>query len=629
MIRLRTVLLCAAALAPIGLLPASLAAEVSNDVDQLNALPLLTSADIVVSATRVARPAGETGSSVTVIDAEDLAQRQYAFVADALRDSAGVTLARNGAGGGFASARLRGSASGQTLVVIDGVVVNDPAAPQGGFNFANLDLVDIDRIEILRGPQSILYGADAIGGVISITTTGAGGAPLAAFIEGGSFGTVRGGATAAIGDEAAFVRASVSGIRTDGVSRADGGLEPDGFRSTAGSLRGGLDLGDIWSVAATARYSQSHADIDGFPPPFFSLDDTAETEDTTDYSFSGVLKHDDNRGYKGLNGALTLGYAAIDRRNEDQGTETFAAEGDRLTADYVASIPLAERLRLVGGAEIERVSVDVSGVDERATSGAAFALLEAEPIDGLVISAGGRRDEFSNFDGATTARVAAAWSGFDDWILRASWGEGFRAPTLFELNFDQFGITPNPNLRPERSTGIDFGIERSFGGTGDPWLTARATVFRTLVRDQIDFDFTGNGYFNIDRARSRGVEMEVDWRPLESVSASLAYTLTDAVDLGTDADQLRIPRHKGTAVVAWAPSRRLDLSASIIVNGREADFPNGNDAFARLDLRGAYALSGAIQIYGRIENATGTDYQDVSGYGEPGRAAFGGLRVRL
>ena len=525
------------------------------------------------------------------------------------------------------SARL--GTSGQTLVVIDGVVVNDPAAPQGGFNFANLDLVDIARVEVLRGPQSLLYGADAIGGVVSITTAGANGAPLAAFLEGGSFGTFRGGATATIGDESGFLRATLSGIRTDGISKAEGGAEDDGFRSVAASLRAGLALTNIWSLEGTARFSDSHADIDGFPPPAFSLADTLETEDSQDYSLSGVLRHDDRRGPNGVSGALTLAYSAIDRFNQDQGFETFSAEGDRLSADYAASVSISEGLRVIGGAEVERTSVLVSGVDESASSGALFALLEAEPVDGLVISAGGRRDKFSNFDGATTSRVAAAWSGWESLIVRASWGEGFRAPTLFELNFDQFGIIPNPDLRPERSTGFDAGVEKSFGAPSDPMLLARATFFHSQIRDQIDFDFLGNGYFNIDKTRARGVEVELDWRPLDAVNASVSYTLTDAIDLGTGSDLLRIPKHKGTAVVDWTPFEALTLSASVIVNGREADTPLANDAFVRLDLRAAWGLSETFELYGRVENATDTDYQDVSGYGEPGLSAFGGLRVRL
>ncbi len=621
MIRLRCFYLCAALAALPGVSRAQEPQIIAPSPDR--------SEEIVVSANRVARFSAETGSTVTVIGAEELKRRQYAFVADALRDAAGVTVARNGATGGVASARLRGASSGQTLVIIDGIVVNDPAAPQGGFNFANLDLVDIDRIEVLRGPQGILYGADAVGGVISISTAGAGGAGLSAFLEGGSLGTLRGGATGALGGGDAFLRATVSGLRNDGISRADGGAEKDSFRSVAASLRGGLALTDVWSVAGTARFSDSLAEIDGFPPPLFTLADTPETEGTQDHSVSGVLRHADGRGTKGFNGAITLAYSAIDRRNEDQGVETFAAEGGRLGADYIAHIPVGERFRLIGGGEIERAAVNVSGIDESAASAAVFGVLEVEPLDRLFVSAGARRDEFSNVDGATTARVAAAWSGFEGWIVRASWGEGFRAPTLFELNFDQFGIVPNPNLRPERATGLDAGIERRFGGPADPWLTARATFFRNRVRDQIDFDFAGAGFFNIDRTRSRGLELEIDWRPVETVSAVIAYTLTDAIDLGTGGALLRVPKHKATAVFDWRPLAALTLSASVIVNGREADIPSANAAYTRLDLRGAWRVSRSLEFYSRIENATDSDYQDVSGYGEPGLSVFAGLRADL
>ena len=178
------------------------------------AQPVPDDNEIVVSAIRIARPASEVGSTVSVLTAADIELRQYSFVGDAVRDIAGVSIARNGSFGGVAPARIRGASSGQTLVVIDGIVVNDPSAPQGGFNFANLDLVDIESIEVLRGPQSLVFGADAIGGVIAITTKDA--SRPAAFLEGGSLGTIRGGASVSIGNET-FIRASVSGITTDGI----------------------------------------------------------------------------------------------------------------------------------------------------------------------------------------------------------------------------------------------------------------------------------------------------------------------------------------------------------------------------------------------------------------------------
>lgn len=585
--------------------------------------PAIERDELIVSATRTPNRFDEVGSSVSVILAEDIAARQYAFTADALRDAPGVTIARNGAFGGVASARIRGASSGQTLVVIDGIVVNDPAAPSGGFNFANLDVVDIDRIEILRGPQSILYGADAIGGVISITTK-RDGAALQGFFEGGSFSTFRGGATLSAGDDDAFGRVTVSGIRTNGVSRAAIGTEDDGFRSIATSFKGGLALNDNWRAELIGRYGDAHAEIDGFPPPLFSLNDTQETEDTTDYAVAVRLLQD----YADFGGALTVSYNAIERRNLDGAVETFTADGERLSADYLASLHITDNARLIGGAEIEQTSVVVSGIDESAENGAVFGLIELSPTPRLTLSAGGRHDEFSNFDGATTARAAAAWRASDGLVFRGSWGQGFRAPTLFELNFSQFGVMPNPDLQPERANGFDVGVEKTFAGETQS-LTLRTTFFHTRVKDQIDFDFAGNGFFNIDETRLRGVETEALWRVNDWFSAQLVYNLIDAIDRNTGAQLLRQPKHSGTGVLTLTPVENLTLATTITVNGEENDFPTSNNSFVRLDLRAAYAFSESLELYGRIENATDADYQDVSGFGEPGVASFVGLRARL
>ncbi|MEO1135687.1 MAG: TonB-dependent receptor [Pseudomonadota bacterium] len=576
--------------------------------------------EITVSAMRAPTLISQTGSSVSLITSEDIAARQYAYLSDALRDAASVAIARNGGVGGVSSARIRGAASGQTLVVIDGVVVNDPAAPQGGFNFANLDAADIDRVEILRGPQSLLYGADAIGGVIAITTKrqGAGG-----FIEGGSFGTVRANAALAFENAGHFGRLSITGARTNGISRADGGAERDGFRTLAGSALAGAQFSDHWRGEITIRASASEADIDGFPPPDFALADTTEIEQTKDLLLAGRLL----QSFDGFDGALSVSYNLIDRENRDSGASIFTAKGDRLTADYLAAIRLEERWRLIAGAEVEKSAADVSGVDESVETGAVFALVEFKPTDAITVSAGGRRDEFSNFEGATTARVAGVWNVLAGLNVRASWGEGFRAPTLFELNFDQFGVVPNPDLRPERARGFDIGIEKLLGRDNQHRLAV--SFFRTRVRDQIAFDSPASGYFNIAEARSRGVEVEGSVMIRPELSLDLTYSYTDAINTETGLPLLRQPKHKGAIIATYQPTERLSISASGIFNGRESDIPSPNNGFIRLDLRAAFALSEKLEVYGRVENVTDTDYQDISGYGEAGAAAYGGLRVRL
>jgi vitamin B12 transporter len=605
MVRIRTLSFLIAAAAP-------LPAVAENEID------------VVYAYARRERPAEDVGSAISVITAEDLEAGQFSFVADALKLAPGIVIARNGAGGGFASARLRGASSGQTLVVIDGIVMNDASAPQGGFNFANLDVVDIERIEVLRGPQSLIYGADAIGGVIAIRTKRQ--APgLAVFAEGGSRGSARGAATAGGAWGGAFARATVSGARSDGISRAAAGAERDAYRTLSASLAAGADLGSRSTVSFFGRASRSRAEIDGFPPPLFTLGDTQEIEDTTDYAFAGRLSHGGFESAEpgGFAGALALHLSGVDRATKDAGVETFAAKGGRFGADYVAAFKVTPAVSIEAGGEYERTSADVSGVNETASAGAVFALAEATIAERITISAGGRRDEFSNFTGATTARVAAVYAFGQTTRLRASWGEGFRAPTLFELNFDQFGIVPNPDLRPERATGIDAGVDQRIGA-----VEFSATWFRQRVADQIDFDFARNGYFNIDRVESDGVEVEASAAIGAHLSARIAYTHIDARDAATGAAILRTPEHSGSASLVFSPTDRLSLSATAILNGKEADFPTGNDAFARFDMRASYRLADGVEIFGRVENLSDANYEDVSGYGEPGASAFAGVRVR-
>ena len=417
---------------------------------------------IFVSANRVPRAFSQIGSSVTAIDKAQIEASQYQAVADIIRDIGGVNIARNGEHGGVASARLRGGTNSQVLVVVDGIVLNDPSAPQGGFNFANLDVVDIDRVEILRGPQGIVYGADAIGGVIHITTKRAAGANTL-FAEGGARGHARGGASVKLGDQNAYARLSLVGTRTDGLSRASAGTEADSFRNLSATLAAGAKLGEHWRTEFDARFSDAHAEIDGFPAPLFSLNDTLEREETQDIALSAKLIHNHDQ----LSGTLSVNYSEIDRQNFDQATPTFGAGGDRLQASYIADFELNDTLSIVGGGNFETASAVTSGVDDSARSGGMFALLDAQLTQNLHISGGVRHDEFSEFAPATTARASAKWTLSDAFALRASWGQGFRAPTLFELNFDQFGTIPNPELRPERANGIDVGADISFSDMGE------------------------------------------------------------------------------------------------------------------------------------------------------------------
>ncbi|MBB5517422.1 TonB-dependent receptor plug domain-containing protein [Amphiplicatus metriothermophilus] len=585
--------------------------------------------EIVVIATKSPLPASETGASVTVIDAAEIETRQYQFVADALADAAGLSIARNGAFGGQAALRIRGEASGRTLVMIDGVVVNDPAAPGGGFNFGDLDVADIARIEILRGPQSILYGSEAIGGVVAITTRRGAGAPsLNAFVEGGSFATFRGGAGLTGAGSRLDYGLTVSGLTTDGVSRADeadGAREADGLERYTASANLGADLAENFRLESSLRYNHALTEFDGFPPPDFTLADTDDVEESESVLAAGraILTLFDGRSEN----IASIGYHRIERENRLGEMTTFESRGGRISAEYLARIRFSERLSLVAGAKSERTRIDTAEADEDVVVNSVYGLVAVKPVAPLTVTAGARHDDHETFGGETTARVTAAYAvEAADLTLRGSWGEGFAAPTLFQLNFVCCGGTaPNRDLRPETSTGWEAGFDKRFGALA----TLRATYFRQRTENQIDFDFFSGAFVNLDETLRRGVEAELALRPLSALDLHVAYAFVKGENEQTGAPLLRQPRHAATASADWRATAALSLGATLRYNGEENDIGGIVDDFVRVDLRGAYAVNEKIELYARLENAFDAQYQDVLGFGEPGIAVFGGVRARL
>ncbi|MEL6378599.1 MAG: TonB-dependent receptor [Pseudomonadota bacterium] len=601
--------------------------------------------DIVVTANRTPTSRSEVGSAITVITAQEIETAQFQVVADALALSPGVNLARNSAFGGLSSITLRGAASRQTLVLIDGIVVNDPSSPGGGFNFANLDVADIDRIEVLRGPQSILYGSEAIGGVVSIRTRrpgsflgGGTNQTFRAFVEGGSFATVRAGAGLSGISGKVDYRASVFGTRTNGISRADsddGNTERDGFDSIATSANLGYSFSPAFRAETFLRYGTSATEFDGFPPPNFTLSDSDDSDSAEEYVAGGRLIGQlfDGR----FTNTLTAGYARIERTNFSGDTETFAGVGDRLSFDYLASAALFDGFAITAGAETERTSIDTGTVIDDVRINSVFGLATVKPFDlsgltdgmnNLTLTGGIRLDDHETFGSVTTARITGAWAlPSIGATLRGSWGEGFSAPTLFQLNFVFGAGEPNRNLQPEQSRGWDLGLEVAPDTLP---ITLQATYFNQNTDNLIDFNFATGAFFNVNESRQRGVETQISVDLTPRLRLTSAYTYTDSIDLQTGLQALRQPRHRAFTNIIWSVTNRLTTSAGITYNGRERDTDFVNDVFiddfVRLDLRADYQLSDRFQLFGRIENATDTAYQDVLGFGEPGLAVFGGIR---
>jgi len=582
--------------------------------------------EVVVTATRYDRNLSDIGSSISVINTEDLEAAQTVFVQDMLQSVPGLTLNQNGSFGGVSSVRIRGASSDQTVILIDGVQVNDVSTPGGGYNFANLDPNGIARIEVLRGPQSILYGSDAIGGVVNIITPGGeGGLTGSLFAEGGSFNTFRGGGHIAGGSDKLNFSLSASGITSDGISKADennGNTEQDGYRNI--SLHGKVSgkISENHSLQLISRYIDSRSEFDSFGPA-----DGDEVSYSEEFLIAG-------RGFfnyldGALHNTLSVEYSTTDRRNESDGLESYNAEGARLNLDYFGHYKIREDFAVSFGLQHEETKAE-SVSDETFNIDSVFSELSWQGLGGLTLTAGLRYDDHNAYGDTTTPRLTAAYFFADSGTkIFANWGEGFKAPSVFQLTYicSFCGLTePNANLRPEESSGWEVGFEQGFL---EDQIHIGATYFNQKITDMIAFDFTV-GYNNIANVRTKGVELFLDARIGDDLRLRGNYTFTDARDRDSDTDLVRVPRNAAFAEVQWQATRGLQLGLSLTYNGKETDqYTAGTDSWTRVDLKAAYEIGEAVEIYGRIDNLFDREYQQVNGYGTPDRAAHIGIRGKF
>jgi vitamin B12 transporter len=589
----------------------------AQDADDTTALP-----EVVVTATRLPAIVAETPGA-RVIDRQAIDQRGAVFATDILADVPGASVTRTGMGGP-ANVRLRGASPGKTLVLVDGVPVNDAADINGAFDFTGFELADIERIEVLSGPQSSLWGSDAIGGVIAFTTRELDG--FAAEAEAGSFDTIRGRLAGGVSMENYGFGAWVSHFDTDGISAADeaeGNPETDAFTSTTVGARGRYALSSNARIDGSVRWNESDGGIDGFPAPTFALADTADTFSREQWS-----------GF----GRLSLTALGLDHQ--------FSVSASDLTRDIVSSFPSsfeadrqvyrwqaegeASGVAFVIGAEREDTAGSIStgdSVDLGTTS--AFATARIDPTDRFSLTGALRLDDTDDFGSETTGRVSAAYRLGGGLILSGAYGTGFKAPTASQALCDFcFSATPFPVLRPETAEGYEGALGWA---SADGRVTGRATLYRLKVEDQISYVFDpvtfDSYYINIAETATDGVEIEGDVRLPAGFNVSVAYAWTDARDETTGARLLRVPDQSGSVTLGWTGDR---LSGALTVRGESDQDDSGGvrEGFTTANLNAAYALTDQVSLTARVENLADERYQQVLGYGEPGRSGYVGIRLR-
>lgn len=597
-------------------------------------------AEITVTATGSETRLVDTGQPVTVIARDEIESVQGADLTRVLERAPGVTFSRNGGVGSFTGVRVRGADAEQLLVMVDEVRVNDPASPAGGFDFGNLLSGNIQSIELLRGANSTIWGADAMGGVMEVVTRREAG--LTAAAEYGSDETVFATATAGLGGSDGFIGVSGSYFTTDGYSAAASGTEPDGFEQWAMSARGNLRVAGAVEVFANGRYSKGDLDLDGYPWPDYILSDTPESQETTQYSGSAGVRYQGNA----LDLVASYGFADTERANFDS---TYGSSDPTYTADgHSDRLALRGQIQPGGyvvanlGGEYEWTSFE-SLYDARQSTRIAGAYGQIG-VETPTIAAhiGLRHDDHRDFGGATSLGADASYTFARGWRVRASYGEGFKTPTLFQLLSD-YG---NDALQPETSRSYDIAIER--GVRGAP-LHAAVTVFRRDSRNLIDYvscwgvtdgictDRPFGTYDNVARARAQGLEFELGAQVSANFAASAVYTYVETENRTANALNegnwlARRPRHALTTSVDWTSPMGFTLGADLRLVGHSFD-DAGNytrlDGYETIDLRASMPLGEKFEIYGRMQNLFDADYQTAAGYNTQGRAAYIGARLKL
>jgi vitamin B12 transporter len=609
------------------------------------------SGEVVVVAERSAALLDKVGVSTTVLTLPDIQADQELVVSDILAREPGVTVARNGGVGQTTSLFIRGAESDQTLVMIDGVRLDDPSAPGGGFDFGNLLVGDISRIEVLRGPQSTLYGSQAIGGVVNIVTVDPT-RPLqgGAEVEGGTYDTLYGKASLGGKDGAWTWQMAANYYNTGGIDAFDqrlGGERPDSYHNVGATTRLGYEFAPDVSVDLRGVYIQARSRFDGYDTPtgaFGDDDESGATRESIGYAGLNFGLFDDR-----LKNRLAAQYTLTQRDDYDPEqapvTKTFDGRGINARAEYEGTYAIAQGWTGVFGAESTRESIttsspayDLPGAPPTKaydTINSGYGQLQAEPVHGLNLTAGLRYDAHSTFGGHTVGQASAAWSPNDgQTILRTSWGEGFKAPSVYEL----FSIYGNTGLKPEQAHGWDAGVEQRFWNGR---LDLQATYFSRTTTDLIEFAYCiatcGNGYGdyeNVDRAEAQGVELTGSVRPLHGLDITANYTYLDDRNRspGPDFNNLLLRRPANTANLTATYVWPVQVTTAVAV--RYAGKSYDDDAntvllksYALVDLRASYPLGHGLEAYARIENLFNKAYETTYQYGSLRRGYYGGLRV--
>jgi vitamin B12 transporter len=606
------------------------------------ALPIDTD-QIVITASRAPEQESRTPASVTIIDSKEIERLDEPLVPALIRLSPSASVSASGPAGSLAEVRIRGAEANHTLLFVDGIKINDPAGDGSArFELLNADLAS--RIEIVRGPQSALWGSDAVGGVVAINgLPDAGG--YRATAEAGSFGLLRGSASVAVNSDRSNLAGAIGWQRATGINSVAGPGDKDGYHNLSGRLRGSWRPVSNVELGAAAIALTGESEFDGFDPITFAHTDTLDSNrnrleagrvwarfgsETSPWSgeLSGTLLGSSNRNF-----------LAGEPENRTSGTRRdLVAQVER----QFRTGPITNRLIVAGELEHETFHArgTLSGLstdqdrtrDHQSLTGEWRA--DAGRFTGDLAV---RHDRFNRFKDATTVRASLLGRIGGGFSLAGSYGEGIAQPTFFDL----FGFFPNnfvgnPSLKPESSRGFEGSLRFQRGG-----VSASLTGYRQRLHDEIVTIFPPPTFLgttiNLDtESRRQGVEAEIGWKLGDRLRVGATYANLDATEpdtaSGAQVREHRRPRHSGSLTIDGA-SGRFTYGGSIAYVGRHFDsrdtFPFDAVALSSYwlaDARVGYSIRPGIEIYTRVANALNQKYQDVFSYRTEPRAVYAGVR---
>jgi len=609
---------------------------------------------IVVTPSRAEESIKGTTSSVTVFTAKDIKKSNISNVKDFLKENMGLDIIQAGTYGGPVSVFSRGTNSGQTQIMIDNVRVYDPIATNAAFDLAHLSLDNIERIEFVRGPQSVLYGSDAMGGVINIITKKGKGKPAFTFLsQGGTYTSLRETFNSSGVVNKLSYSFGVSRFDTRGISKLKNTSERDPYENTSISFRGEYEINNDNTLGITGRYTNAKFKYDA---SFGLRDDPDLVGKEQQALLTGFFENKINDYWKHK---LQLSYMGNFRRDADDRDAEFPDDylrdwytGKNYQIDWQNTIKPFEFDTIICGFDWQRENGEYYYYSEYPFAGSVYSSETRFPNvhtstrawylenmlnikDKFFLNTGIRIDNHSYAGTRRTYKVDTAYLFKTNTKIKGGWNTAFKAPTLYQLNAlpiqFQFG-GGNPNLAPEQSQSYEAGLEQAFFSDK---VKIGATYFHTQLKNLIDsvYDpstYFSSQYYNVAKARIKGFETSLIINPIEKIKAELGYTWQDTEDK-TDGDELlRRPKNKLFMNLNFILNDKFDLGFRFVYVGSRND--SGNrllKAYTRLDLNANYKLNKNFETFMRIDNVTDEVYEELRNYAQPGRTYSGGIKFNF